>query len=339
MKRDARIGLAVVLVLGLAVTLLIGRALYKSTPVAEANPDDGAETSTAAASEDIHRVEGANVAAPAPMPSPAPAPAAIHSDASNDARAEMVNLPPEHEQTNTAVQQFVQNQTRPIHEPEHAVLPSPNAPRETAGNHAAPHGSHATTNGNPHEELLGDHEAGPVKTEELPTDGFGYTVASGDNIWKISSKVYGDGKFTQKIVEANKDTNTAKLKVGQVIRIPIIQNKTILMKLPSFADASKPHSNAAEPAAAAHNTSQPVAASRATPVARAEAPHTETASASAPVEATTHKVEAGETLGAIAKKYYGTAGPKTIAKIVEANKGLDPAKLKVGQEIAIPAKK
>jgi nucleoid-associated protein YgaU len=331
MKRDARIGLAVVLVLGLAVTLLIGRALYKSTPVADANPDDGVETSTAAASEDAHRVEGANVAAPAPQP----APAVIRND--NEIRAETVALPAE--QTNAAVHQFVENQTRPIHEPEHAVLPSPVPAHEPAAHNAAPHANTKPTNGNPHEELLGDHEAGPVHTEELPTDGFGYTVAAGDNIWKISSKVYGDGKFTQKIVEANKDTNTAKLKVGQVIRIPIIQNKTILMKLPSFADASKPHSATPEPAAAAHNSSQPVAASRATPVARAEVPHTETASASAPVEATTHKVEAGETLGAIAKKYYGTAGPKTIAKIVEANKGLDPAKLKVGQEIAIPAKK
>jgi len=31
---------------------------------------------------------------------------------------------------------------------------------------------------------------------------YAYTVASGDSPWKIASKLFGDGKFTQKIVEA-----------------------------------------------------------------------------------------------------------------------------------------
>ena len=72
-----------------------------------------------------------------------------------------------------------------------------------------------------------------------PADGFGYTIAAGDNMWKISTKVYGDGKFTQKIQEADPGLNFQKMKVGTVIRIPPIAQKTILMKLPSFAHPSK----------------------------------------------------------------------------------------------------
>ena len=58
-----------------------------------------------------------------------------------------------------------------------------------------------------------------------------------------------------------------------------------------------------------------------------------TAAASAPK---VHVVEKGDTLGAIAKKYYGKAG--AYMKIFEANKDQlsDPNKIKVGQKLRIP---
>lgn len=58
-----------------------------------------------------------------------------------------------------------------------------------------------------------------------------------------------------------------------------------------------------------------------------------TAAASAP---RTHVVEKGDTLGAIAKKYYGKAG--AYMKIFEANKDVltDPDKIKPGQKLRIP---
>jgi nucleoid-associated protein YgaU len=167
----------------------------------------------------------------------------------------------------------------------------------------------------------------------MPID-YGYTVAGGDNMWKISSKVYGDGKFTQKIVDANPGLNAAKMKAGTVIKIPVIQNKTVLMKLPSFAEASAAAKSGGSAIAAKDSKekdtkkSEPVAASTTTKAPEA-----------APTEATSHKVEAGETLGSIAAKYYGSSGPKSVGRILAANKGLDAAKLKVGQEIQIPAKK
>ena len=177
-----------------------------------------------------------------------------------------------------------------------------------------------------------DHEgngATPAATQE-PADGYGYVVKSGDNMWKISASVYGDGKYTQKIVEANPGMNTQKLKPGTVIRIPSIPHKTVLMKLPSFADAKLGHE-----AGPAHQAAEdhPVQANTRTP-APAPAPESDV-----PAGGTTHKVESGETLGAIAKKYYGSGGPKSVALIVNANNGLEPTKLKVGQELVIPAKK
>ncbi len=49
-----------------------------------------------------------------------------------------------------------------------------------------------------------------------------------------------------------------------------------------------------------------------------------------------HVVEKGDTLGAIAKKYYGKAG--AYMKIFEANKDVltDPDKIKPGQKLRIP---
>ncbi|HYG76452.1 MAG TPA: LysM peptidoglycan-binding domain-containing protein [Planctomycetota bacterium] len=338
MKRDARIGLAVVLVLGLAVTLLVGRAIVKGNPDADAEPEAASAGGPAAYSTEIARVDGAPTG---------------HVAASAGAPVDTAAAAP---QLNPAVQRFVDDQTRNISaeapspvNPLPAPAPASNrvqngdaAPGKTpAANKPAPVILGPAADSGPrqdHSDALDHESTGPAGSNDsgIPADGYGYTVAAGDNMWKISSKVFGDGKFTQKIVEANPGLNSAKMKPGMIIKIPVIQNKTVLMKLPSFAEASKQPSGSAVAAAKekevkkdAPASAQPIAASSSV---KAEKNETLT-------EATTHKVEAGETLGTIAKKYYGFSGPKSIARITSANKGLDPAKLKVGQEIAIPAAK
>lgn len=50
-----------------------------------------------------------------------------------------------------------------------------------------------------------------------------------------------------------------------------------------------------------------------------------------------HEVLPGETLWKIMPQYYGRASKAMEAKIVAANPGMDPAKLKVGQKIVMPA--
>jgi nucleoid-associated protein YgaU len=60
------------------------------------------------------------------------------------------------------------------------------------------------------------------------------------------------------------------------------------------------------------------------------------AQSAAAAAAKVHVVEKGDTLGAIAKKYYGKAG--AYMKIFEANKDIltDPDKIKPGQKLRIP---
>jgi len=352
MKRDARIGLAVVLVLGLAVTLLIGRAIHKRTELAKDDGELPAPGGAAQYSAEPSRVDGADAAQiTSAAAAVAAAPAATAKPAETAAKP--------HDTPDPALERFLQDQTRRMPGgTSPGLLPGEKATgAETAAAGANPAAGAAAGSGtHPGNNTLkptagtasdkapaGDHSAWldhessapPAAEPQLPADGFGYTVAAGDNIWKISTRVYGDGKFTQKIMEANPGLDTKKMKPGTLVRIPLIAHKTILMKLPSFADAKKGLTTPAGAELAKNRNADP-----------ASGPALASKSASAPEKtgadsgaASVHKVEPGETLSGIARKYFGTSGPKSIALIVAANKGLDPAKIKAGQELTIPAKK
>ena len=147
---------------------------------------------------------------------------------------------------------------------------------------------------------------------------YGYTVASGDSPWKISSKLFGDGKYTQKIVDANGGGSLA-MKPGTVIKIPSIANRPLLVKLQPFGE--KPSHN---PAAAASSSKEK----------GFEEDHTGKTSG----KTTMYKIAKGDTLALIAKKNCGSHGPSTIDKILALNKGLDAGHLQVGMEIKLPAK-
>jgi len=54
------------------------------------------------------------------------------------------------------------------------------------------------------------------------------------------------------------------------------------------------------------------------------------------VQMRTHTVAPGETLWQISRIYYGRSSRENVRKIVEANPGLDPDVIKIGQQIAIP---
>jgi nucleoid-associated protein YgaU len=79
----------------------------------------------------------------------------------------------------------------------------------------------------------------------------------------------------------------------------------------------------------------PAAAPAAAAVVTGGAP-AKTAAEAAKAGEKVHVVEKGDTLGAIAKKYYGKAG--AYMKIFEANKDIltDPDKIKPGQKLRIP---
>lgn len=57
----------------------------------------------------------------------------------------------------------------------------------------------------------------------LSADGSTYTVQSGDNLYKISRKLYGDGSKGEELYTANKDkigSDSTRLKIGMVLRVP-----------------------------------------------------------------------------------------------------------------------
>ena len=60
---------------------------------------------------------------------------------------------------------------------------------------------------------------------------------------------------------------------------------------------------------------------------------------STPVAATggrRYKVRSGDTLGAIAQRYYGTGSPGAVAKIQKANGMKTPHAIQIGQTLVIP---
>ena len=94
---------------------------------------------------------------------------------------------------------------------------------------------------------------------------------------------------------------------------------------PSVTQVSGPAPVAYQPAPAPY---------QAQPVIYDSAPVAATPAAPAPVAGSSYTVKKGDTLYSIAKTRYGNGNQ--YSKIVSANPGLDPNKLKVGQTITIP---
>ncbi|MBX3750869.1 MAG: LysM peptidoglycan-binding domain-containing protein [Opitutaceae bacterium] len=118
-----------------------------------------------------------------------------------------------------------------------------------------------------------------------------YTVARGDSLWSIAKT---HRLTVTELADANNLSTGATLRLGQKLIIPN------------------------QPAGAAPAATPPPA------VAAAPAPKPS-------AESVTHVVKAGETLGAIARKYQVTVG-----EIATANNITDPAKIRPGRELIIP---
>jgi nucleoid-associated protein YgaU len=134
-----------------------------------------------------------------------------------------------------------------------------------------------------------------------------YTVASGDSLWKISKKVYGDPKHANRIAKANKLDPDDNLRVGQKLKMPRIEGVTMAA---GSAAAAPAHAEAA-----------------------AETPPAAPAAAGAK----TYTVQEGDSLWRIASKELGS-GAK-YPEIEKLNPGVtSKTVLKVGQKLIIPGK-
>ena len=124
-----------------------------------------------------------------------------------------------------------------------------------------------------------------------------YTIKAGDTLSTIAGDFYKDTRKWSVIAKANPGVDPSKLKIGQVINVPT--DGAIARQATTVPERA---SNASRPAG------------------------------------TTHTVATGETLSAIAERYLGSKG--AWKRLYEANKdaiGSDPAKLKVGTKLVIPA--
>ncbi len=150
--------------------------------------------------------------------------------------------------------------------------------------------------------------AGPKPTpepKETPTEPtvqeIKHVVKKGDTLWALSRKYKVP---VSAIVDRNDIQDPAKIREGLELIIPV-----------GAAPVEKPESKVETPPAEAP----------------ALAPGSEAVPVAQDAQTTVHKVEPGDTIWNIARKYNTTP-----EKIMQANNITDPTKLQVGQELRIP---
>ena len=180
------------------------------------------------------------------------------------------------------------------------------------------------------------------------TPGGTHTVAKGETLGDISATHYGTTKHWRKIVEANPGLDPARLKIGQVIQIPAVEAAAAAAVTPGGADsytvkkgesyytiAKKMLGSSSRWREIERLNSIPAEELRAGAVIKLPAKDVGGMSGTPGVPGgKTHVVAKGETLGDISKVYFGTT--TKWKQIVEANPGVRPENLKVGQSLAIP---
>jgi len=109
------------------------------------------------------------------------------------------------------------------------VVPEVEAPAETEA--PAADSSASDDNASGDADTDGASDETPVAAEESSGDeaalsGDTYTVVSGDTLWAIASKHYGDGSKYMKIFEANTDLleNPDRIQPGQELVIPKLED-------------------------------------------------------------------------------------------------------------------
>ena len=124
-----------------------------------------------------------------------------------------------------------------------------------------------------------------------------HKVRKGENLSTISRRYYGKSSCWKRISSANPGVNANRLTIGQKLRIPVLALET------EGSERASEHSNAA--VAGGMRTSH-------------------------------YRVKKGDTLGKIAKRFYGNEGQ--WRKISAANRSLirDPKRLKIGIVLEIP---
>jgi len=157
-----------------------------------------------------------------------------------------------------------------------------------------------------------------------------HVVASGDTLSSIAKRYLGKESAWTAIARANPGVDPTAMRVGTRLRIPA-------------ADAAGTTAAASTPAAANTGSSTTGSSTTGSSTTGSSTTGSSTTGPSRPATAsggatTSHTVVAGDTLSSIARKHFGDG--KYWEEIYAANKatiGSDPAVLKVGQRLTLPA--
>ncbi len=161
-----------------------------------------------------------------------------------------------------------------------------------------------------------------------------YTVKAGDSFSSIAVAELGAERHWLAIEDANPGVDPKRIRVGQVINLPNVEEANV-------EEASVEKANV-EKANVEKDSGKPAASSPATTAATTSKPATTKPAATsdskpAPVsEAKLHEVRAGENLSSISRRYFNT--PDHWRHIYLTNRdliGSDPGKLKAGVKLKI----
>ncbi|MHC1790001.1 LysM peptidoglycan-binding domain-containing protein [Solidesulfovibrio sp.] len=161
----------------------------------------------------------------------------------------------------------------------------------------------------------------------LPTTADAYSVQAGDTPQTIAKK---HNISVDELLKANKNIKPNKMMVGDTLVIPGAATAKPEKKQPEKETPAKDAGKDKKPAKTeAVSAKERAAEARDRDKERKSPPAP--AAASAPAGAGSYTVKKGDTLGSIAAK-----NNLRMDDILKANKGLNAAKLQVGQEIALP---
>jgi nucleoid-associated protein YgaU len=153
-----------------------------------------------------------------------------------------------------------------------------------------------------------------------PSTGMKYRIKRGDTLAGIAAATLGSGNRWKDIVAANPGLDPRRLKIDQEIMIPNSTGTSVAQRLPAPAPAPAPAK---------------------APVKSFQAPNPDDGASGPEVAGTASspsyrevEVRSGDTLIEISRRELGN--PDLYHRILKANPGLDPKRMKVGQKIRIP---
>ncbi len=147
---------------------------------------------------------------------------------------------------------------------------------------------------------------------------FVHTVVSGDSAWKLASRFLGDGNAWKKIAAANPGVAIDRIKVGDKLTIPARGSSgSVLASSPTDDDSSSPA------------TAEGTTSSRPMTLSAAGAPDSRKSTRLV-------SVRRGDSFYVLARRHLGNG--KRYREIQKLNPELDARNLWVGQKILIPAR-